>query len=149
MGIISSLDFIPSDFQIKYIDNMVPKNISIHNQLAESSKTKNIRVKIAKDIVEDIRVEDPDLTVGWLLSEITRRYDAHFNKSVGSGKEHLYSKKLIVGFKTVAMLPAMDYYLTQLDNSLKPIKDNTLLAVHYSKYNDDDYLNPEGLQRPI
>ena len=39
------------------------------------------------------------------------------------------------------LFPAMDYYLTHLDNCLRPIKHNTLLAVHYSKINENDSIS--------
>ena len=42
-------------------------------------------------------------------------------------------KRLIVGLKSIDPVPALDYYLTQLDNSLTPIKNNTILRAHFSK----------------
>lgn len=42
-------------------------------------------------------------------------------------------RRLIVGLKSANLTPALDYYLTQLGNSLSPIKHNTLLKVHFSK----------------
>ena len=53
-------------------------------------------------------------------------------------KINKYSKKLIVGLKTMELLPALDYYLTHLGNWLRPIKHKTLLAAHYSKLNEDE-----------
>jgi len=67
-------------------------------------------------MVEDIYCPDADLTVGWLLSEVTRRYDERYETAVGENKDEMYSKKLIVGLKTVDLLPALDYYLTHFDN---------------------------------
>ena len=147
MGIIGSLDFVASDFRIKYVDSMIPSNMVGYPGSSKTTKGKKIRVKIAKDIIEDIVLPDSDLTVGWLLSEVTRRYDTHFDKTVGNNDEHLYSKKLIVGFKTVGLIPALDYYLTHLDNSLAPIKDKTVLAVHYSKMKEDDHLHGDYKRR--
>ena len=50
----------------------------------------------------------------------------------------MYSKKLIVGLKTMELLPALDYYLTHLDNCLRPIKNGTTLVVHYAKMQEGD-----------
>lgn len=142
MGLMASLDVVPSNYKIKYVDSLVPSNISGLGDQFKSNKARTIRVKIAKDIIEDIHCPDADLTVGWLLSEVTRRYDKHFEANVGDNKDQVYSKKLIVGLKTVELLPALDYYLTFLDNCLRPIKNGTLLAVHYSKLKEEDKDNP-------
>ena len=77
-----------------------------------------------------------------MLSEVTRRYDHHFDIQVGDNKDQLYSKKHIVGLKTVELIPALDYYLTQLENSLSPVKSKTLLAVHYSNSSENENENP-------
>ena len=135
---MASLDFVPSDYKIKYIDSLIPSNIAGLGSQFESNDARTIRIKIAKDIIEDIYCPDADLTIGWLLSEITRRYDQRFEESVGKNMENRFSKKLIVGLKTMELLPALDYYLTYLDNWLRPIKHNTLLAVHYAKINEGE-----------
>ena len=133
-----SLDFVPNDYKIKYIDSLIPSNISGLGEQFESNKSRTIRVKIAKDIIEDIYCPDADLTIGWLLSEVTRRYDERFELDAEKDTDNNFCKKLIVGLKTMEILPALDYYLTRLDNCLRPIKHNTLLAVHFSKINEND-----------
>lgn len=135
---MASLDFVPSDYKIKYIDSLIPSNIAGLGSQFESNQARTIRIKIAKDIIEDIYWPDADLTVGWLLSEITRRYDQRFEDTVGKDEDNRFSKKLIVGLKTMELLPALDYYLTHLDNWLRPIRHNTLLAVHYAKINEEN-----------
>ena len=92
MGVVSSLDFVPNDYKIKYIDSLIPSNISGLGEQFESNKARTIRVKIAKDIIEDIYCPDADLTIGWLLSEVTRRYDERFNQSMEKDTENKYSK---------------------------------------------------------
>lgn len=146
---MASLDFVPSDYKIKYVDSLHPSNIAGLGDQFKSNKGRTIRVKIAKDIIEDIYCPDADLTVGWLLSEVTRRYDKHFEANMTKEKEEIYSKKLIVGLKTVELLPALDYYLTFLDNCLRPIKSNTLLAVHYAKMNEENQLKPKKYKKPV
>lgn len=113
---MASLDFVPSDYKIKYVDSLIPSNITGYGEQFKSNKPRKIRVKIAKDTVEDIFCPDADLTVGWLLSEVNRRYDERFEQAVGDNKDQQFSKKLIVGLKTVELMPALDYYLTHLDN---------------------------------
>jgi serine/threonine protein kinase len=149
MGLMASLDVVPSDYKIKYIDSLVPSNIAGLGDQFKSNKARTIRVKIAKDIIEDIYWPDADLTVGWLLSEVTRQYDKHFDANVGDNKDLVFSKKLIVGLKTTELMPALDYYLTFLDNWLRPIKSGTLLAVHYSKLRDGEDLTDKSFRKPI
>jgi hypothetical protein len=54
MGLMASLDVVPSDYKIKYIDSLVPSNIAGLGDQFKSNKARTIRVKIAKDIIEDI-----------------------------------------------------------------------------------------------
>lgn len=48
-------------------------------EMAGKHKTKRLKVMIVKGLVEEFTVDhtDADLTVGWLLSEVTRRYDKY------------------------------------------------------------------------
>ncbi|CAI2386894.1 unnamed protein product [Moneuplotes crassus] len=147
MGVMASLDVIPSDYSIKYVHSLIPSNIAGLGQQFKSNKARTIRVKIAKNIVEDIHCPDADLTVGWLLSEVTRRYDQHFEAEIG--ENNLYKKKLLIGLKTIEGLPALDYYLNFLDNCLRPLKNGTTLAVHYSKLREGDDFENNGYRNPI
>jgi hypothetical protein len=56
-----------------------------------------------------------------------------FESSSGESENTIAKKRLIVGLKNKDGIPALDYYLSQLGNSLLPIKSNTLLQVHFSK----------------
>lgn len=146
---MASLDFVPSDYKIRYVDSLIPSNFTGYGDQFKSNKARTIRVRIAKNMIEDIYCPDADLTVGWLLSEVNRRYDERFEKEVGDNKDQLFSKKLIVGLKTLELLPALDYYLTHFDNCLRPIKEGTVLAVHYAKMNEDDHLQSRKYRRKV
>lgn len=146
---MASLDVVPSDYKIKYVNSLIPSNIAGLGDQFKSNKARTIRVKIAKDIIEDIHCPDADLTVGWLLSEATRRYDKHFDANVGDNKDQIYTKKLIIGFKTIESLPALDYYLTFLDNCLRPLRNGTTLAVHYAKLREGDDFSKESHHKPV
>ena len=87
MGLMASLDFVPSDYKIKYIDSLIPSSIAGLGEQFESNEARTIRVKIAKDIIEDIYCPDADLTIGWLLSEVNRRYDQRFEENVGNNED--------------------------------------------------------------
>jgi len=39
---------------------------------------------------------------------------------------------MIVGLKSVHFHPTLDFYLTEMDNSLSPVKSKTILTVHYA-----------------
>ena len=97
-----------------------------------------MQVHLDKGVVEEFRFKetDADLTVGWLLSEVTRRYDRLFNKGIHWDKEMFKSKKIINGLKTMEGILSLDYYLTDLDNSLARIKASTMLTVHYVSQKD-------------
>lgn len=47
-----------------------------------------------------------------------------------------------MGFKTIQSVPAIDFYLTHLENPLFPIKEGTLLLVHYAKVSEEQVHNP-------
>lgn len=78
--------------------------------------------------------------MGWLLSEVTRRYNELFETHKFGDKP----KQHVVGFKTIESIPAIDYYLTHLENPLHPIKDNTLLAVHFAKISESSAEDEES-----
>lgn len=50
--------------------------------------------------------------------------ETSFNKGI--------KPKHIIGLKTVEGIMTLDYYLWQLENSLAPLKEDTLLTVHFS-----------------
>lgn len=127
MGGISSLDFVPKSYKIKYIDSLIPSNISNVSGINETTKGKIFRIMFDKTHTETFVCQESDLTVGWLLSEATRRYDELKEQGELSGP-----KKHVVGIKSVQSIYGLDYYLTQLENSLSPVKEKTLLAVHYA-----------------
>jgi len=56
-----------------------------------------------------------------------------FESSSGESESIQIKKRLIVGLKAYDSVPTLDYYLTQFDNPLSPIKHNTLLLIHFSK----------------
>ncbi len=149
MGLMASLDGIPSDYTIKYVNSLIPSNIAGLGHQFKSNKARTIRVKIAKDIIEDIHCPDADLTVGWLFSEVTRRYDQHFDSQIGENKDNTYKKKLLIGLKTLEGLPALDYYLNFLDNCLRPLKNGTTLAVQYAKLREGDDFEKDSYRKPI
>lgn len=85
---------------------------------------------IVLDKAKSVRIDipDPDLTVGWLLSEVTRKY----NDYVSSSGKKLH-KKVIIGLKWAMFYPTLDAYLEQLDNNLGPIKHKTTFLIHFAK----------------
>lgn len=133
MGVIPSLEFVPSDYKIKYVDSLVSNSFKIHKEQTTFIGLKSIRVIISKKIIETIKLPDAELTVGWLLGEVTKIYDALYDE----GKLEEGTKKFVVGLKTYEGIPALDYYLTHLDNLLLPVKESTLLSVHFAKINDE------------
>lgn len=48
MGLMASLDVIPSDYSIKYVHSLIPSNIAGLGHQFKSNKARTIRVKIAK-----------------------------------------------------------------------------------------------------
>lgn len=96
-------------------------------------KDKHVKVFIDKGIIETIPINNSDLTVGWLLSEVTRRYDTLYENPELVKEKQLGPKQVIVGLKSVMFYPTLDFYLMQLDNLLSPIKSQTELVVHFAK----------------
>jgi serine/threonine protein kinase len=92
---------------------------------------KYVTVFVEKGMVEQIDISEPDLTVGWLISEVTRRYNEHYKHKIENTEK--YYKKIIVGLKSIIFYPTLDTYLTQLDNIISPIKHKTSLTVHFAK----------------
>jgi hypothetical protein len=61
--------------------------------------------------------------------DLTKKYESNS----GESENKIAKKRLIVGLKNKDGIPALDYYLSQLGNSLLPIKSDTILQVHFSK----------------
>jgi serine/threonine protein kinase len=130
MGVNGSRSSVNEDYKLTYDEDYHIKN-SVYYRPYFKEKDKSVKVLIDKGIVETIPITDADLTVGWLLSEVVRRYDNAYENDKETNK--LNSKKVIVGLKSVHFHPTLDFYLTELDNLLSPIKDKTLFTVHFSK----------------
>jgi hypothetical protein len=134
MGGISTFDFVPADYKIKYIDSTTPGFYSSDDSYTGFKGIKTYKVLISKGIVETFEADfsNAELTVGWLLSEVTRRYGQLYKKKIleDSGEES--DKKLIIGLRTVEATPALDYYLTHLEYSMSTVKESTLLTIHFS-----------------
>lgn len=120
---ITSLDFVPQDYKIKYIDSN-NRNLREYNTDEFDTKGKTIKVMITQQNIQEITLPESDLTVGWLLSEVISRY-------LKGQEESEEQAQTIIGLKTVEHIPALDYYLTQLENSLSQIRDKMLVA-HFS-----------------
>ena len=132
MGHKGSRGFTHSNYKLKYDEDWMIRN-SMYYRPFYASKTKIVKIIVDKGIIENIEIPDNELTVGWLLSEITRKYDKYYDDSDNISKLGLNPKKLIVGLKSVLFMPSLDLYLTELDNLLSPIKNNTTLTVHFAK----------------
>jgi serine/threonine protein kinase len=87
---------------------------------------------ISKGNIMDITLPESDLTVGWLLSEVTRRYE----EQVESSESIKNDGKVIIGLRSVETIPTLDYYLTHLENSLSQVGDKLLVA-HFAEINKD------------
>lgn len=125
MGAQHSDEFENEDYTLQYDDDFV---IQRGPSLREwhHTKDKSVRVLIDKGIIETIPIPDNDLTVGWLLSEVNRRYDQIYEDEEKAWS--LPPKKFIVGLKSVSGFTSLDFYLTSLDNLLSPIKSKTSLT---------------------
>jgi len=55
MGVINSLEFVPSNYKIKYVDSLVRPQMSIHNAKKNSKGKMTLKVMFAKDIVEKFK----------------------------------------------------------------------------------------------
>ena len=54
MGIMASLDFVPHDYKIKYVDSLASSEAPSIARQYRSIKGRIYRVKISKDIIEEI-----------------------------------------------------------------------------------------------
>lgn len=104
------------------------------------------------DYSEEITISEPnELTCGWLLSEVTRRYEGYLNKrkesltsmetddgsrksGFNSNKKPVVQKRLIVGlkWKPGSFQVPIDYYLTQHDLPLSRLPNGLELDIHFS-----------------
>ena len=77
MGGIGSFEFVPTYYKIKYVDSLDPNWETPRDRKAGSSGTKTLKVLMGKGVIEEFtfKPSQSDLTVGWLLSEVSRRYD--------------------------------------------------------------------------
>ena len=124
MGQQQSLLSVNADYNLQ--ESISQRPYSIH-------KNKYCTVKIDKENILKIHIPNPDLTVGWLLSEVTRRYNTIYEKSSSKLVKNKEKMCVIVGLKWVLFYPTLDIYLEQLDNSLAPIKHKTAFEVHFAK----------------
>ena len=127
MGVISSLEFVPRDYKIRYADMIVQAKQTRGLNDSKDDTGKTLKVMITKDYIITVFWPESDLTIGWLLSEVTRRFDELKNELDDSMND-----KLIVALKTIESIPALDYYLTHLENPITPIDEKTLLAAYFS-----------------
>ena len=77
MGAENSISTAVSNYKIEYEDRISAKNLR-YSQIEKEFQTKTMQVKIIESDIESIQIDDPNLTVGWLLSEVTRRYNEYF-----------------------------------------------------------------------
>jgi hypothetical protein len=96
MGVIPSFEFVPSNYKIKYVDSLVSSSLKIHEEQKSLIGEKTLRVIITNENIKTINLSDAELTVGWLLSTVTKIYDELYDQ----GKFGDSTKKFIVGFKT-------------------------------------------------
>jgi hypothetical protein len=96
MGAIPSFEFVPSNYKIKYVDSLVSNSLKMHKEQTSLIGEKTLRVIITNENIKTINLYDAELTVGWLLSTVTKIYDELYEE----GKFKDSSKMFIVGFKT-------------------------------------------------
>ena len=128
MGSLSSFEFVPSDYKIRYLDSMTQTKCMRGLKNSDHDNGKTLKVVINKDHIIQIFWPESDLTIGWLLSEVKRKFD-EIKHEISCDDED----KLIVALRTIESIPALDYYLTHLENPITPIDGKTLLAVHFSR----------------
>ena len=78
-------------------------------------------------------------TVGWLLSEVIRQIHTKFGESP---VYQSYAYKHVVGIKMRNASEILDYWLTQYERPMTPIKENDELEILYS-----DYSQPKKVPR--
>lgn len=88
----------------------------------QGNQVKMIRVYVDKDIEFNIPIPhtaSDQLTCGWLLSEVTRRYIEALTKikaqSTQTGGIKKYTRKMIVALKTTDQRESLDFWLTQYE----------------------------------
>lgn len=89
MGGMSTFEFVPSNYKIRYMDSLMPSNITSLDGKNMDTKGRWFKVIIPNQTVEKSVIErtgsrgiefkfvwhESDLTVGWLLSEVSRKYN--------------------------------------------------------------------------
>ena len=93
-----------------------------------------------------IEVIDQWLTCGWLAWEVMRKYTDYIAVIEKEANTKI-KKKLIVAIKLYEKLPTSDdpysnnvyneslnYWVTQYERSLEPLKDGLIIIPHFSKY---------------
>ena len=89
MGGMSTFEFVPSSYKIRYVDSLMPSNITSLNKKEIDTNGRWFTVIIPNHSVETTGTEktnnrgiefkftctESDLTVGWLLSEVSRKYN--------------------------------------------------------------------------
>ena len=125
MGNQNQNEYDSKHYRIRYDEKFIYQS-GVNQRPPIGNKKKVVKVQIDQGVVENIEISDNELTVGWLLSEINRRYDQTYSDPKGS-KGHK-EKKLIIGLKSIEGLLTLDHYLTNLDHVLAPIRHNTSLA---------------------
>lgn len=57
MGGLSTFEFVPSDYKVKYIDSLMPGNKALHSNPDKNLKTKTLKVLIAKGVIEEFKID--------------------------------------------------------------------------------------------
>ena len=94
--------------------------------------SKIVRVVIDAHFRFEVEIEDESCTCGWLLSEVIKRYTMHIaqmNKTSGVK----IKKKLIIALKTQSGNEALDYWLTEYNYTLKPLRNGEILLPYFQK----------------
>lgn len=55
MGVMSSLEFVPSDFKIKYVDSLARPHLNLHSSNNEVVTKKEFRVMFSKELIETFK----------------------------------------------------------------------------------------------
>lgn len=133
MGVISSLEFVPSNYKIQYVDPDKKRSLVLHKGHSALIGAKSLRVKISKGRIEIVKVPSVHSTVGWLLKEVLKLYDHLY----AAGKLGDIPEQRIVGLKSTDSISSLDYYLTKPRNSLYPVKESTILVVLYARSSEN------------
>jgi hypothetical protein len=100
----------------------------------------------ANKVEFEINIFDDGLTSGWLVWEVMRKYSEYISKLEASTGNKM-KKKLIVAIKVFDNLwvssrdqvndsynESLNYWITQYERSLIPLKDGQRIVPHFSKY---------------